>query len=90
MFPSGFPTIRLAQFCEILRNGLPVGSLISGELSFEEIRKCFVIDLADFWQTHYRFENLTKKKTTTLSPDFIELIFINAIIPFLFAMGIKT
>ncbi|MBK6953013.1 MAG: DUF2851 family protein [Crocinitomicaceae bacterium] len=90
MFPSGFPTIRLAQFCEILRNGLPVGSLISGELSFEEIRKCFVIDLADFWQTHYRFENLTKKKTTTLSPDFIELIFINAIIPFLFAMGIKN
>jgi hypothetical protein len=90
MFPSGFPTIRLAQFCEILRNGFPVGALISGELSFEEIRKWFVIDLADFWKTHYRFENLTKKKTTTLSPDFIELIFINAIIPFLFAMGIKT
>lgn len=90
MFPSGFPTIRLAQFCEIVRNGLPVGTLISGELSFDEIRKWFEIELADFWQTHYRFENLTKKKKTTLSTDFIELIFINAIIPFLFAMGIKT
>lgn len=90
MYPSGFPTIRLAQFSEIIRNGLPVGALTSGDLSFEEIRKWFVIELADFWQTHYRFENPTKKKTTRLSPDFIELIFINTIIPFLFAMGIKT
>ncbi|MBK6526357.1 MAG: DUF2851 family protein [Crocinitomicaceae bacterium] len=90
MFPSGFPTIRLAQFCEIVRNGLPVGTLISGELTFDEIRKWFEIELADFWQTHYRFENLTKKKKTALSTDFIELIFINTIIPFLFAMGLKT
>jgi hypothetical protein len=90
MFPSGFPTIRLAQFSELVRNGLPISALTSGELSFQEIRKWFVIELADFWQTHYRFENSTSKKATTLSQGFIELIFINAIIPFLFAMGIKT
>lgn len=90
MYPSGFPTIRLAQLSEIVRNGIPVGALMAGDLSFDEIRKWFRIELADFWQTHYRFENSTKRKSTNLSPDFTELIFINAIIPFLFAMGIKT
>lgn len=90
MYPSGFPTIRLAQFSEIIRNGLPVGALMSGYLSVNEIRKWFVIELSDFWKTHYRFENPTKKKVSALSSEFIELIFINAVIPFLFAIGIKT
>ena len=45
------------------------------------------ISLDDFWLTHYNFNNSTKKKTIQLSTALIDLININALIPFEFALG---
>lgn len=90
MLPHGFPTIRLAQLSEILKRGLPLTQMIAGRLNLAELKDLFKIDLPEFWNTHYRFENETKTKSTSLSDAFIELILINAVIPFLFALGLKN
>ena len=88
MYAHGFPTIRLAQFSELIRKKIPISKLISGELAMKQIQTLFNVAPHEFWKTHYRFETKTKLKSTNLSKDFKWLIVINAIVPFLFAIGI--
>lgn len=88
MYAHGFPTIRLAQFSELIKKKIPLSQLISCELSMKKIQVLFSVTPHEFWKTHYRFETTTKIKSTNLSKDFKSLIVINTIVPFLFAIGI--
>ena len=88
MRPHGFPPIRIAQLSSLLSKNLNVSALLLEELNRNAIKKLFLVDLADFWNTHYRFENETKLKSIALSADFIDLICINVIVPFKFALGV--
>ena len=40
MYAHGFPTIRLAQFSELIRKRISLSKLISGELSLKQIKVC--------------------------------------------------
>lgn len=87
MHPQGFPTIRLAQLSEIIRSKIPIGDILSGERSFREIQHLFKCELPIYWKTHFTFGKPVKAKSNTLSDDFINLIFINSIVPFIFSVG---
>jgi len=88
MYAHGFPPIRLAQFSELIRKKIPLSKLISGEMTMKKIMSLFDVTPHEFWETHYRFETSTKLKSTKFSKDFKSLLFINAIVPFLFAIGV--
>lgn len=90
MYPAGFPTIRLAQLAAILKSDLPLTRIITENVSLDALKKLFYIQPNEFWSTHYRFENFTKKKTIQLSDEFFNLIMINSVVPFLFALGDRT
>ena len=90
MHPPGFPTLRLAQFAELLQVGIPIGDLTAGVLEYAEIWHQFDIRIPGFWNNHYRFERETRKHATHLSDDFIDLIVINLLVPYLFAIGRLT
>jgi len=88
MHPHGFPTIRLAQFSEIVKNNSSISTIINENVLIHTIHQFFNVQPHSFWNTHFRFESETKLKSATLSKDFIDLIIINAIVPFIFAQGI--
>ncbi len=87
MHPQGFPSIRLAQFSEVIRSNISVGDILSAEKSFRDIKELFKFELPEFWETHFTFGKPVKTKSNFLSDDFINLIFINTIVPFLFSVG---
>lgn len=88
MRPHGFPPIRIAQFANLLSKNLNISQLLLHDNSLNEVRRLFKLNLCEYWETHYRFENETKRKSTNLSNDFIDLICMNSIVPFKFALGV--
>jgi len=88
MHAHGFPTMRIARFAELLKSGLPVSELAEGNFTVNQLRKLMYVQLPEFWNYHYRFENETKRKSSHLSNDFIDILIINTIVPFLFALGV--
>lgn len=78
MRPAGSPTNRIAQLAAILVESN--SSNLSAKLSDLEFN--------DFWYSHVSFTSASKKKNPQLSKGMIDLIQINAFIPFYYALGI--
>lgn len=88
MHPPGFPTIRLAQFSSLFQTGFPLGALLRGELDPTQVRAAFCLAVPPFWHNHYRFEKASKGHAGNLSSGFVDLLIVNAVVPFLFAVGL--
>ena len=88
--PANFPTIRWVQLAQLYSN---VPHLFATLLGSESITSSVLseIGVSHFWKTHYTFTKESTKREKRLSTSFIELLFINTIIPFYFcyqkAMG---
>jgi len=53
----------------------------------EDIEKLFRVELSDYWQTHYTFDNESSQRSKKLGKTAIHLFIINTIAPFLFLYG---
>lgn len=88
MRPSGFPTIRIAQFAKLLHN---VGRL--DRLLFEEdihtLKNTLSIKLdSGYWMSHYTFKETSKDRSKSIGADKLNSIVINAVAPLLFTYGL--
>lgn len=84
MRPSNFPTVRLAQLCEVLSNQIKL-SIDDDVFTF---KKHLQIQLNPYWKIHYNFSKKGKKITPNLTSSFIDLILINVYIPYMFSLAI--
>lgn len=87
MRPANFPSVRIAQWATLL---FRTGQLFSKMLvvrNLKEIENAFVVELSNYWQTHFRFDKESKKSTKSLGKARIHLLVINIIAPFLFLYG---
>jgi len=89
--PSNFPTLRLAQFAALIVKSNHLFSKILNEKDISAISKMFFkIQPALYWQSHYRFEQVSQHHSASMGRDAIDNILINTIAVFLFAYGHKT
>lgn len=89
MRPHNFPDIRLAQFNAWLNNRTSTNEYLVDNWELQKWRQSFKIKLNPFWEKHFRLKNGTEKLVTTSPTDgFIDLIFINAIVPYVYAIGL--
>ena len=89
MRPHNFPDIRLAQFNAWLNNRIATNEFLVDKWQFENWRQSFKIKLHPFWEKHFRLKNPTEKLVTTSPTNgFIDLIFINAVVPYVYAIGL--
>jgi len=86
MRPSNFPTVRIAQISQLLSNNLKVNE----NQTMTELIQIFKTKTDDYWERYYMFGRVGKRKNKGLSLDFINLILINVVIPYLFAIGCAT
>ncbi|MFY9243553.1 MAG: DUF2851 family protein [Polaribacter sp.] len=84
MRPQNFPTIRIAQFASLYFKQENLFSKLMNINKKEDFYNLFSITLNAFWQTHYTFESSSKKSFKKLTKSFIDLVFINTIIPLKF------
>jgi hypothetical protein len=85
--PSNFPTIRLAEFCNLIYKSR---SLLSKTLEcekIEDIRELYDCSAGNYWKNHYTFGKESKQKDKTAGIASINGFIINSIIPFMFVYG---
>ncbi|HRH66020.1 MAG TPA: DUF2851 family protein [Bacteroidia bacterium] len=85
--PSNFPTIRIAQFAQLLKSR---ENLFSRVLQFDSIQDghdLFKINTSDYWINHFLFDKPADVMVKGMGRSSAENIMINTVVPFLFAWG---
>jgi hypothetical protein len=87
MRPVNFPTIRIAQFAQLLFKSKHLLSSILEIEKYDKLKGFFDVGVSDYWLDHYTFGTSSKKKNKTLGASSFDLILINTIVPFLYVYG---
>ncbi len=85
--PANFPTVRLAQFAALVHQSAHLFSKILETKNLRELENHFNVQLSPYWRDHFQFDKPSIKREKTLGRDFVHLIVINTIVPFLFHYG---
>lgn len=84
--PANFPTIRIAQFAQLLHQHPSIFDLLVNTPTKMLYTELAIIQ-SSYWQKHYRFAQQSKKKIPGLGKTSIEHILINTAVPLLVAYG---
>lgn len=85
--PSGFPTLRLAQLAALIHRSSQLFSVLLASWNTAEAEALFQVETSAYWQTHFRFDKSTDKRTKPLGREFVHLLLINTVAPVLFHYG---
>lgn len=85
--PSGFPTLRIAQFAQFMHQVSRLDELIFTE-DASKIKEALNVQLSGYWMEHYRFGIPSIRKNKVLGESTKSIIIINAIVPILYMYGI--
>jgi len=87
--PANFPTIRIAQFARLIFQSVHLFSKILEVKKVEDIEKLFSVELSDYWESHYTFDNESIERSKKLGKTAIHLFVINTVAPVLFLYGLR-
>ena len=91
MRPSNFPTIRIAQFAQLLHQQDGLFSKVLSIKKLKDFFNLFSLQPSLYWQSHYVFGKETKKYgKRKMSRATIENLLLNAVVPFMFIYGQMT
>ena len=79
--PDNFPTIRLAQLAGLYSQRDNLFHEVISTHEIDPLRSLFDVEISEYWRTHYNFGKQHKPKGKRLTSNFIDLIFINCIVP---------
>ncbi|MEM9823929.1 MAG: DUF2851 family protein [Bacteroidota bacterium] len=88
--PANFPTVRIAQFAQLIFQSNHLFSKALAIQNEKEIHHMFDLKVGPYWSNHYVFDKASIKKKKSLGSPTIRLIIINTICPFLFYYGQYT
>jgi hypothetical protein len=80
--PSNFPTIRLAQLARVFSNPEWFHDFTAIQ-NLKSAQYFLNIELSEYWQTHYRFDQHTHVSAKHIGTTFTNTFLINACIPYL-------
>ena len=83
--PANFPTIRLAQFAMLLFQEPGLLSNILDSADIQDCRELFKVGVSEYWKSHYTFCNRGSKREKKIGDNFLNLLMINVVVPFLIA-----
>ena len=85
--PANFPTVRLAQFAALVHQSAHLFSKVLAADSLRRLENLFAVQPAGYWLNHYQFDKESLPRTKLPGRDFVQLLIINTIVPFLFHYG---
>lgn len=85
--PINFPSIRIAQFANLIFNSSHLFSKIMELENASELEKIMNVSASEYWESHFMLDRKSTKKTKHLGGEAINNIIINTIVPFLFVYG---
>lgn len=85
--PVNFPTIRIAQFAQLIFKSTNLFSKIREAESSKEILTYFDLEASEYWNDHFVFDKHSKGKTKTFGASSMYNVIINTVVPMLFVYG---
>lgn len=86
MYPTGFPTIRISQFANLIYKSKSLLSKVLEAKNIHQLIELFSVEASTYWDTHYRFDVLSMaKRKKILGEQSIYSLIINIVLPFMFA-----
>jgi hypothetical protein len=85
--PPNFPTIRIAQFAELIHRSVALFSKAMNCQSAEELFAMFQCQCSSYWNNHYRFGKTSPSRSKKMGEETTNLILVNTVIPFMFVYG---
>ncbi len=86
--PPNFPQVRLAQLAAFYFRHKAVAQNILETENRDDFMKMFDVGLKDgFWLSHYTLDKESPPATKSIGGTTAQLILVNAVVPFLFALG---
>lgn len=85
--PANFPTVRIAQFAALVHQSAHLFSKILEANTLRELENLFEVQPGGYWRDHFQFDKPSVRRTKSLGRDFVHLLVINTIVPFLFFYG---
>ena len=82
--PVNFPTIRIAQFAQLIHKSTHLLSKIVEAQKLEKLRDFFRLETTEYWLDHYSFGKSSKARKKLFGDSSFDLVLINTIVPFLF------
>ncbi|MBN9283250.1 MAG: DUF2851 family protein [Flavobacterium sp.] len=82
--PGNFPTIRLVQLAQLYYEQANLFDVVIKGDTIKTFYKMFNLKVSGYWQTHYLFDKESAMKPKRISKSFIDLVFINTILPLQF------
>ena len=88
MYPSGFPTIRIAQFASLIHQSSSLLSKVLKAEKIEDLLEMFSVKASSYWNSHYQFGvPASRSMEKHLGITAIYSLIINTILPFMYAYG---
>ncbi len=87
MRPLSFPSIRLAQFAQLVHRSYALFSAIIEIEKLDDLIKLLQAETSIYWKKHYFFGKESAERTKSLGKSSINSLIINTVIPFLFVYG---
>jgi len=86
--PPNFPTIRIAQFAQLLYKSSSLLNKITNIKQVDEIFRLFNTETSPYWHNHFTFDQITENKARKKTgKNLINRIIINSVIPIIFYYG---
>ncbi len=85
--PVNFPTVRIAQFANLVYRSSHLFSKITETKNLNQLIALFDADVSDYWNTHFHFQKKSSEKEKALGRSSVENILINTVVPFLYVYG---
>lgn len=82
--PSSFPSLRISYLADFALKSDVIFEQLFNFKNTEEILPFLKLQVSDYWITHYVFDKTTKKSSKELGKSTLDLILINAVLPFCF------
>jgi hypothetical protein len=85
--PPNFPTVRLAQMAQVIARSDGSFAHLLEQDDPAVISDHLQVEATGYWLTHHRFDQSSKPGPKRLGADAAQGLIINAIVPYLFAIG---
>ena len=84
MRPMNLPHVKIAQLAAFFHHVPDFINLVLDLPEASTVKLLLDFSLSDYWQKHYTFNTISKQSSKKISSGFINHLFINAIVPFVF------
>ena len=82
--PSSFPSLRISYLTDFVLKSAPIFDQLFNFQNIQSILPFFNLTLPNYWKEHYVFDKKVKTSNKNLGNATINLLFINAVLPFCF------